>query len=573
MNKLFSMEDYESQEALLSEDSPPEVAAVLQEYRDDLELATEAFKTASGHVRLLTDITHRLDGKERASVDYFTSLESYSLVMASIADSLGVKNRVPSLEDFRNPYGTEASHAIAMEGFYDYIKKIWEKIRDLFSAFFKKVSLFFKRLVGAKLDLEEYNRYLDELIGKIKVKKGKLSDNTVQIESKLPALLGNPGMEKINTDFLFATGLEKLNTLTYTTNEVFGKRLRELVDKDTKQLLSSVEALLRESKNPELAAASVQEQLDAIRRDATAVLNKLFVHEVPRLQDLPDTAYDAIQHQFDRNELTALSIRSLVDCNNFTQSLPRQFNAFYALSEANRIYVYSCTEADGYTDNHLNPIGTVDNLVRFYEYYKKFTKQFDVKRLGADVAALEKRLDEITTLMKNRFVGMLEALAKTPSRASPVSMLQALEALEKFYVDLYQSVNEDAFAYMDKTRPSVVLFSEVPGIVSNNLGLPGDIKLQTKNGLIEFYRGREEEFIDKVVQAIGGANFQPTGLSDEERRALIKAYEDLQKFLLNYFNSIQVVVKDITQNLVGVHTELQYEMARFIYNSAKLYQY
>ena len=75
-----------------------------------------------------------------------------------------------------------------------------------------------------------------------------------------------------------------------------------------------------------------------------------------------------------------------------------------------------------------------------------------------------------------------------------------------------------------------------------------------------------------MIETTGVTSVRTSQVNAEDLKELVKTYEDLQKFMLNFFNSTQTALSHFTRNLVGLHTELQYEMAKYIYNSAKLYK-
>ena len=82
----------------------------------------------------------------------------------------------------------------------------------------------------------------------------------------------------------------------------------------------------------------------------------------------------------------------------------------------------------------------------------------------------------------------------------------------------------------------------------------------------------QDNFIKFVIETTGVTSVGSSKVTGEELKELVKTYEDLQKFMLNFFNSTQTALSQFTRNLVGLHAELQYEMAKYIYNSAKLYK-
>lgn len=543
-------------------------------HTDGLQLSTEAFKTASNNLKLISGMMSSLDGKDRSSGEYFQSLETYSLMMETIADNLGVKHRIPSLEDFKNPYGTEACHQITMEGFYSFIKTIWQKIKDIFAAFFKKVSLFFKRLMGANLNLEEYNKYLDPMISELKVKNATLTDNTVLIESKLPSMLANPGMEKIDSNFLFTTGKDKLDQLTEMVNGVFGKQISEIAKTDMKEIHNKLRKFIDKSKNAKnIRIEDIKDLVHELKTETVSSLGKLFPFVQSDIRGLPDDVFDAIQAQYDRNEIDGLVIRSLNQLGNFSQSLPKNFNGFYILSEQNKMYITTTSQADNYTTNQLNPIGTLDNLVGYHQLYKKFCKQLNTQKLKGDLDDLSDVFEDIMDLMKGKFVDSLDALT-SKGTATDLSYDDAVKVLQKYLMNIYKEY--------DNNPDQLKLFRYRVEPIMSKYGINDDSSLTTylKLGsgdsdsafIVHSSNSKNKDnFIKFVIDTTGVTSVGSSQVSAEDLKELVKTYEDLQKFMLNFFNSTQTALSQFTRNLVGVHTELQYEMAKYIYNTARLY--
>lgn len=571
MSKLFTAQENLDTRVPFNEMSELEDISDLEAHTDGIQMATEAFKTASNNIKLIGNMKTTLDSKDRSSGEYFQSLETYSLMMETIADNLGVKNRIPSLEDFKNPYSTEACHEITMEGFYGFIKSIWQKIKDIFAAFFKKISLFFKRLMGANLNLEEYNKYLDPMISKLKVQKASLSDNTVSIDSKLPSFLANPGMEKIDSNFLFTTGKDKLTYLTETINGVFGKEISEVAKKDMKEIRDLLNEFIAKSKRPGLSMDEVTTLAEIVKAKTVMSLGKLFPHINTDIRNLPDEVFDAIQMQYDRNEIENIHVRSLTQLGNHSQSLPKSFNGFYILSEQNKMYITTTTQVDNYTTNQLNPIGTLDNLDNYYQLYKKFCKQLNTSKLKGDMDDLSDAFEDIMDLMKGKFVDALNNLTK---RGKPVelSYKDAVNVLKEYLNDLYKETDENMSAFRHRVEPILKKYGVESDESLNTYLRLGSGDVDAAFIVYGTNENNKDNFIKFVIDTTGVTSVGVSPATEKQVKDLVAAYEDLQKFMLNFFNSTQTALSQFTRNLVGLHTELQYEMAKYIYNSAKLYK-
>ena len=177
--KLFALEEIKDRKLDVEEESREErdgidsldVEETVDEYRNDFRVATESVKTAISNLSIVEQIKNSVESKKIASPEYFITIENVNLYLKSISSNLGLKTKIPSMEDFKNPYGTETCHQIVIEGFMDVVRSIWEKIKQFFKEFFNKIKLFFKRLVRADLDMREYEEYLERVIGKVKLSR------------------------------------------------------------------------------------------------------------------------------------------------------------------------------------------------------------------------------------------------------------------------------------------------------------------------------------------------------------------------------------------------------------------
>lgn len=576
MSKLFSMEDFTGANDEPEVSQPQEifdtVAADVEDFAGDMEIATERLVTASSELNLVSGMSGAMKTKKVASVDYFTSLENYRPVLESIARNLGVKPKTPSLEDFKNPHGTQASHEIAMEGFFDYLKKIWDKIAEIFHAFFKKISVFFRRLFNAELELDTYEEYVEGMIGKIKAKKMTVSDNKAIIDSKLPTLLANPGMEAVDSDFILTNGETKIRQLVSISNTTFQSTLQKIAKDELKDLHKVLKNLIDDAGNANRPLDDIQRELDQIRELSLSGLDQLFGYAVNDLRQVPDSVYDAIHHHFDRNEIDDIRIHSLVDNGNYSEALPKSFNAYFVVSATGKLFVAASTETNGYVQNKLHPISNMNNLVKFYDFYKKVSKELNIKKIDASIGEFQDRVDDIISLMKGKYVELLEKLQKNKVNAKHGSRIsskeEALNALIAFFRDF------------DRLHPRDTATNRLIAQSADALGVDGEL-LETlvmsddndrRSSLLVSVTD-EDQFVTaarQILSASGNSSEQAyTSVEDLER--VVKEYEALQKFILNYLNSLQTMLKEVSVNLAGTYTELRFELIKYIYNSAKLY--
>lgn len=559
MNKLFGTEELETaydNDIVIDEVSLREE---IEGYQDTFEIVSEALKTASTGILNVQHIRHAIENKEVASVAYFTAIEDYRPMLSNIADNLGVKLSVPSLEDFKNTHGTKASHQIAVEGLFSYVKKLWDKMKEVFALFFKKINMFLRRLMGYELDLQTYEKYLDAGIPKLKSSKPKISNDKASLESKLPSFVAREGMETVSVEYALTETDARFKNLNSLINTIFNQNLPKLVRDDFNSLQTLINQLITTS--PEvLANETIVEQLEKdIIQYCENTLTRIFEYSNLTLNDLPEKVYEDIQFNFDRNELKETSIHSLVNSNNTSAALPKNYNCFFITLPGKKITVSSSVELNTQVSNHLYPIANVDNLIRFYEQYKKYSKEINLKKVDSSLSIVEDCIEKLTNLMRNKFSDRLELLNTTTAKKefkfnSIASAVQGFEELERKVspddeIIITMEINDrfDHFALYKTRTIDIAQFEHLL------------IEARLDKAFIQYVENSYERFIT------------PEGLTDEDRKAFIKRLEYIQKYLINFLNNLQSTLKDLSINLVGTQSELKLEILKYAYNSMKLY--
>ncbi len=540
MSKLFSLEDDSADYGYVKVEATPEsqleedsdnVAELVNEYSNDLSMVTEGFKTASGELNLVTDMKCNLEGKKLSSVDYFTSVENYNLTMKHIADNLGVKLRVPSLEDFKNPYGAKASHAIAIEGFYDFIKKIWEKIKDFFSSFFKKIALFFKRLVNADLDLKSYEEYVDDMIHTLKRKNATLKDNT-NFDSKLPSLLADEGMNSIDNNYIISLGVRKIDNLSQTSNKLFSS---------LNKITSVISGIVKDINSDNLSDTKTKLE---------SVFTTLFQHRF-ELNDLPDITYDKVMSAFSEeigDKSSNMLLQSYVNTRDKYEVLPKNFNMYLVLNQSSKLMLFASSQNNTYAQNTIEPISSLSNIANLFDDYKKFSKTTDINKFSSIVAKSQKDIDDCIKVASTRFTSILENLRKGV----------ASEAL---------TLNGVPITTPDEPEENTSRFKRRINIGNTN---PTKVNVTSDSAQAEIdnlFGGHNSN------SPIGNSytSSTPNQSSYVIDKKLIKEVEDTQRYVLNVMYSLQVLLRELSTNLAGTITEVKFQLIKYIYLSCKKY--
>lgn len=592
MAKLFSLEDLKEEEVSVIDDRNDflNISEELEDSAHSLELAVESVKTASEKLILVQNISGHLDSQKRTELSYFTSLEHYKPVLESIATNLGVKSSIPSLEDFKNPYGTEASHAIAMEGLYDWIKKIWQKIKEVFVAFFKKVTLFLKRLLKYDLELEEYERYLEKAMVELKSKKPNINDNKVIIDSKLPSLLAYPGMEKVNSDFILQQGDLKSQQLVRIINDIFLNKLSKISNEEIKVIYDSVNKLValdftETENNNELILYT-----DTARKAAIQVIERLFTHNTENFKSLPETVYNAIQYQFTREEISKdMKINSLINSNDNSQTLPNNFNCYFVNYGDNKVFVSASVETNTYVENKVNPITNVNNLIMFYENYKKYSNAININKLNNGIESIQKNIDKLIEVMKNRYsenMDKVQLSVKEKGKTDPTldmiySLKNHVSILEQYAPEYLVNIINKLKGEFSGSRQRVdinkllsseksIYLPEIKKLYEDNISNQNDFNRYLYDLMVDTNtKIYDEKGIDIKPESYLVRGSSVNLIIDP---FTVKTLEEFQKFLLNFLTNFQVLLKTLITDLLGVYTELKYEYVRYIYKCSELYK-
>lgn len=394
----------------LKGDNPSEIAEIITEYNNDMVIASEGFLRAYNELSIIGDIKTSLESKKLSSIEYFTSIENYNLYLKSIANNLGINIKLPSMEDFKNPYGIETSHKIVLEGFTDFMRSVWEKIKEFFKAFFKKVMLFLKRLVNANLDLEEYEEYIASVINQAKRSK-KDNVNPVIIQSKLPLLLADPDLERINVNHILLKGLDKLSRLLDLNTTIFEKYMAKFIN----ELESNENDLINLLENVQnLSLSKLEESIIDIRYKFIKNINtNIFTNIInDNISTLPDSVYEKIITDSDSRPEDVL-ISSIVEYRKLNETLPKNFNIFLISSsidnnglKTNKIFITGHTETNTYIKSDIETIANLNNLIKSYDFYKKYSKNFNIRNTLIKMNDLENTINNMLNKFDKKFTNI-----------------------------------------------------------------------------------------------------------------------------------------------------------------------
>ncbi|NTW90408.1 MAG: hypothetical protein HGA35_00395 [Erysipelotrichaceae bacterium] len=160
----------------------------------------------------------------------------------------------------------------------------------------------------------------------------------------------------------------------------------------------------------------------------------------------------------------------------------------------------------------MKTISDRDNLLKFYDFYKKFSKEFKIKSINDRMISVDRNIEK-----------MIKDISK------PFESVLARESI----------IGPDT----DFGRE----FGATVGVARNAAGEP-----------------IQQPMLDDILvqSSVGSSNTN----SDPQSR---KEFEYLHKFMLNYMNCTQVYLKEFSVNIAASGQECRYEMIKLLYKSAK----
>ena len=575
---------------------------IVEETNSYMDLATEHMVELGYKLDLVGSLKSSFSNSKVGSKEYLYSLEGYSDILNRLASNLGTTIHVASLEDFTNEYSVKASHEVAMEGFVNFFKKIWEKIRDFFKSFFKRISNFLKRISNSNLDLEMYEKYVVELLRRIKRDKLKCGDAITPIGSKLATYISTPeSLEPSPEDILADAKL-----VTSNFKEVLKKKLRPALENVMTGPMSSIEAVMKRIEEYEPSQINVNVILTDIN-DILVSLNGLMYSLTTtdvNHGDLPYGLYEKLTGLI--SDSGSVSFRALQEPSRPATRLPKQFNVFTVTSQVvaeadktevsigddlqaikSHVALGIVSHEGDYTNtvDRLLPISKPEYLSDLHDVYKDFIKLYDdIKSFDTSVSKLESKINRSLERMAGRITMKINGLRVTRIDVTSdielfINILNGLSSsspeelkTETDFIDLFH--NEIMGSKMDKKQYAVLTKYMIKVMQSNFSPVdPDDLK-----DIFTFFTVPNVSKIFKNTLSrseIGDKYRSVENLSssmDEEEAALIgHALTLLESSMNKSFISFQQVIKSACADVVVNFTETRYAMIKYIYDSARLY--
>lgn len=556
-----------------------QLSEAITEHSQSIDMALEASQMAIGHMQTVQGMHDSLASQKLCSTAYLHTLEAYSPLVRSMGARMGVKS-LPSLESFSNRYAAQDAHNYAVEGFKEMLSKIWESIKNFFRELFKKVKLFIRRLTGANLELDNYEKYCDQLVGKLKTNNAVIGDKSALI-SDLPRLLCDANGAPVDSDFVLNQGGAKIKNLLAQMQTInYGEestRLHKNVA-DFRTMLETYIALV--SSKVGVTQDVFLSSTESIRTQGVGLLSSVFPYSSINLAGLSPKVSEEISNRFaGRVKDSDLTYKSMVEEHNGGSRMPTGINMYLVTSELKVSdepvlpCVFIGTQYTASIGNNLNPIFELNNLVKFHSDYKATLGKFNEKSGTKSVDDLSSEMDKLLNLLKQKFPTLVQVTTVVPTDAKGLDALITLIAKAKEL-----SPNNFADTMMTASSVSVGDSTDVTGSIMQeffNAHESGDatvISAATK--AIKDSGGDADPFIERAIAHL--LNVTKTGaatISQDDMMARSKAVSDLQRLLTHVFAQLQTLYRGMMVEFYKVYTELRYAVIKYIFDSAKRYTY
>ena len=566
------------------------VGETVNELQDDvqsLEIATEAFKGAFEKALVVEGMLGSLQEKKPLTEAYFVAMESYRVLVDNLQLQTNVKVSLPAMEDYTNQYSAKACHEIATEGFVEIIRNAWKKIKEFFAAFFKRIMLFFKRVLKVDMELEEYEKYLDATIAKLKANKARVPEGkAAPLTSKLPSMLAPPGIHKIEVDYLLNHGLDKVNNLMEKMTEVGMKSMQAHINSDRGlpkfyRMLQDITS--RYERIEKISVEDVMKDKHKVWEMGYEMISLVFKESIRDARDLPDTVFQSIASSI-AGDPKSLVISAVSPIKGDFGTLPRRTNVFYATDEDHQHVVTGYMDENTYVSSSLNPITSLENLVKVYDFYKNRVKKVDLNNANKTIDELDAQVNKILDLMSKRYAMVME-------RAKDTDHYFEADVAHTLFTQIYDraGVGRDDWDRNTFKKESLKVLDnyslehpQMPRVEETNV-YNVIVALLNGNTVIKanFDKAVNPERGMSVMDALKiiakhnsfSMSIEENQQQNEELEARYAVVALMNKEISVIFTTLQTLYKSIVENYYGVYTQVRYELVKYIYDSAQLYKY
>lgn len=548
--------------------SVQQVSEMVETMAADMDNSITLSSIAAEHAAVAETINNSLRNLPLGSKEYYACLESGKSVIDILGKRMGV-TKLPAMEDFKNEYAAKTSHTLALESVLEFMKKSWEAIRAFFKEFFKKIMIFMKRIVRANLDLVSYEKYNEEMIAKLKAGHATLKDNS-PIPTKLAALVADSDQELVTSDFLLRSGMLKVVTLTGVMDRIAKGDNNFFNHRVLRELRDGLEAMvtLYNKKLDSDVSKTLDAHIASVTEAATGVLSSMFGAAIPDIRSLPESVYEKLFEDFSAANLKTKSVTvvSMVDLNGFNSVLPKDTNLYLAHSEGH-FSVTGYQNQNTYVKPQIEPISNVNNLIKFHDDYKRHVQRVDLNACMKTIDKYEEDVFKILDLLANKYVRLIEG-QNASTDLDDTFFRNFYAALRNSGYTLSRYSNNDKLSHHLDNECAVQLLGAAVVVPTTEAEL----------NAIGYFKDAKPEVLTRVVKhltKVSGIDIRQVSSAkyDPEVVSNYKKLQELNRYLTQVFNKLQIIFRTLIADIMGLYTEIRYEMVRYIYESCRRYSY
>lgn len=587
MVKLFNEKQGTEPLVRIEEGEQPHDALpqIVGEYNQSIDMTLEASQMAVEHMQLVQGMHDNLISQKLCSTAYLHTLEAYSPLVKSMGARMGVKS-FPSLESFSNRYAAQDAHNYAVEGFKEMLSKIWQRIKDFFRELFKKVKLFVKRLTGANLELDNYEKYCEQLIGKLKTNNAVIADNSALI-SELPRLLCDANGAPVDSDFVLNQGNVKIKNLLKQMEAIKYGSASTKLHKDVADFRTLLETYIAVvSSKDGVSQEDFRSATKGVQDQGLSLLNAVFPYDNVNLEGLSPKVSEEISNRFaGRVKDTDLTYKSMVQDLNGCNNMPTGINMYLVTSrnevdnEPSLPCVFIGTQHTVNVNKNLTPIGNLNNLVKFHGDYKNTLGKFDDKSTQKSVDALSSEVDKLLNLLQQKFPTLVQATTPVPTETTCLAgLVNLVNKAKQKHSDKLDSLMDSTcraavLSYGSGVDDNAVLVLAITEFFDAHKTKDDTLKANAFNA-VKSQGSQADPFIQRAIEYLLTVTNSAIGeITQEEMTERSKAVSSLQNLLTHIFIQLQTLYRGMMVEFYKVYTELRYAVIKYIYDSAKRYTY
>lgn len=578
MGRLFDKnEETKIEPGQITRNGEPVDIESLYEADNSVGLAVESIKPVTHYYDTIRLIETAINGKNP-----ILAAEAYNPLLKSLAGNLGYKAAIPAMEDYNNPYSTNASKQVALESIKGFIKKVWDSIRKFFSDFFRKVSEFGKRLVNANLQIDTYERYVPDLLKKIQRNGLTCSDVTKEVNSKLVMLLAPEGLDRLDGVWVPQNIRPIVQETTLRLQFLDKTILPTLSGRDFPNLGNTISSYYSS-----IADMKVESDvIDALAR-ADKEVKDFIDHVVKSIcpvsadsSDIPSEAFEKLSDLLVDNTMSDLSINMFTDNKSSLTRLPKNFNLIMGISNTDKVYSVTLTEENETKSNTIPVLPDYKALELVFNQYKELTKKFDIKSITKSFNDIDKMLSSF--------------LVQTPKMIDTYKVKYEKFSPGGAAVDLGDDDDEFTGDHYLGTLMGALGVGTAPFLLEQmkkigSIGHISNLKLNEFDGLrkfiretvLPFYEDNFDEERDRVL-TYGPklAEFCDSVIErnkDKKEESplsaiIVKELNQTEKMLINFTQNLQVALRAIETTFPSIVTDLRYELLKYVYDSARQFE-